>query len=226
MAVDLSRRRQRRIRQGDARAWLAVSAGRSLLHRCPRDGRGSAVAPGPARAPDASQERRPPEHRRHLRDCAGRGAPGLTRLQFLPRKASPISESSNGQESRREAFQQVSPSPEPAVPGLEVEGEARLLLRQRQGRWQSPHEGPARRQGIGPGRDDERRAAGAAGLHDFDRGLHHLLRAEGKDLSGHRSRDRGEPPEAREGRRRRFSDRPATRCSSRCGRAPSSRCPA
>ena len=49
---------------------------------------------------------------------------------------------------------------------------------------------------------------------------------KGKISAGHRSRDRGEPQEAREGRRRRRSARPTTRCSSRSGRARSSRCPA
>ena len=37
------------------------------------------------------------------------------------------------------------------------------------------HEGPARRQGLGPRRDDQRRPAGAARVHDLDRGLQHLL---------------------------------------------------
>ena len=48
-----------------------------------------------------------------------------------------------------------------------------------QGRRQPEHEGSARRQRLGPRRDDQRRPAGAAGLHDLHRGLQHLLQGEG-----------------------------------------------
>ena len=177
------------------------------------------------------QERRPPEHRRHLRDCAGQ------------RRARPDSRHYNSLRLERQVDHAMlgvvewprkplrSVPAQAAEPRAQVgpEGrrrEARVLLRQRQGRRQPPHEGPARRQRIGPGRDDERRAAGAAGLHDFHRGLHHLLRAEGKDSPG-RSIARST---STSGSSRRppapSSDRPTTRCSSRSGRAPSSRCPA
>ena len=49
--------------------------------------------------------------------------------------------------------------------------EVRLFLRQRQGRRQPHDEGHARRQGRGPRRDDQRRAAGAGRLHDLHRRL-------------------------------------------------------
>ena len=45
----------------------------------------------------------------------------------------------------------------------------RLLLRRRQGGRQQGHEGHSRRQGRGPRRDDERRRARAARLHDLHR---------------------------------------------------------
>jgi pyruvate,orthophosphate dikinase len=46
-----------------------------------------------------------------------------------------------------------------------------LFLRRRQGRRQWPHEGCAGRQGRRPGGDDQRRIAGASGIHHSDRGL-------------------------------------------------------
>ena len=80
---------------------------------------------------------------------------------------------------------------------------------ERQGRRQPDDEGPARRQGLRPRRDDQRRPAGAAGLHDLHRGLQPLLRrAGGKLPAGHRRRDDGAPAEAREGWPARSSARP------------------
>ena len=68
--------------------------------------------------------------------------------------------------------------------------------------------------GVGPRRDDQRRAAGAARLHDLHRGLQHLLPGEGED-SRRRSiaRSTSNVAEAREGRRRdaRLDRQPAAR---------------
>ena len=69
--------------------------------------------------------------------------------------------------------------------------EVRLLLRRRQGRRQPDDEGHARRQGLRPRRDDQRRPAGAAGLHDFHRGLQPLVRRGPQAAAGHRRRDDG-----------------------------------
>ena len=67
--------------------------------------------------------------------------------------------------------------------------QVRLLLRRRQGRRRPHDEGPARRQGLRPGRDDQRRPSGAPGLHDHHRGLQPLLRARAEG-AGRRSRRR------------------------------------
>ncbi len=80
--------------------------------------------------------------------------------------------------------------------------EIRLFLRERQGRRQPDHERHARRQGRGPRRDDQRRPARAGGVHDFDRRLQHLLRAGQQAAARGRSRDRGQPAQARKGGRR------------------------
>ena len=94
----------------------------------------------------------------------------------------------NDDRERAEVFQQAR--------------EVCLFLRARQGRRQSHHEGPARRQRLGPCRDDERGPAGPARIHDLDRGLQHLLPGEGEDSRRDRSRDRRTGQEARKGRRR------------------------
>ena len=87
--------------------------------------------------------------------------------------------------------------------GEGAEGEeVRLLLRRRQGRRRPDDEGHARRQGLGPGRDDQRRPAGAAGLHDLHRGLQPLVRRGPEAAAGHRRRDDGARAQAREGGRR------------------------
>ena len=70
--------------------------------------------------------------------------------------------------------------------------QVRVLLRQRQGRRQPHMKDAARRQGLRPRRDDQRRPAGAARLHDLHRGLHHLLRREA-DRSRRRSKARCRP---------------------------------
>ena len=100
----------------------------------------------------------------------------------------------------------------------------RLLLRRRQGGRQQGHEGHARRQGLRPRRDDQRRRAGAAGLHDLDPGLQRLLRqrrqapGRGGPADGRGAREaRG--PAGQEARRRQ-----PIRCSSPCAAARSSRC--
>ena len=63
----------------------------------------------------------------------------------------------------------------------------------------------ARRQGRRPGRDDQRRPAGAARLHDLHRGLQPLLREPRQAPAGHRERDRcahiAQAREARQGAR-------------------------
>ena len=95
---------------------------------------------------------------------------------------------SNGQESRfeaqvRRASRRPCPpsleqAPDPQPLRLQEAQETRVFLRRRQGGRQPHHEGPARRQGRRPRRDDQRRAAGAARIHDLHRGLQHLLQGE------------------------------------------------
>ncbi len=89
-----------------------------------------------------------------------------------------------------------------SVRGQEGQGdEVRLFLRRRQGRRRPHDEGPARRQGLRPRRDDERRPAGPARLHDHDGRLQPLLRARAQGAGRSRDADGSEPREAREGRR-------------------------
>ena len=165
------------LRGAPARAGGAARAGRPLLRRRARDGRGRARAREPPR---------PASDRRSRSSTASRTFPGS--------------------EEHRDPV--------------------RLLLRRRQGGRQQGHEGHARRQGRRPRRDDERRPAGAARLHDLDRGLQRsTTRAGGKlpaevDAADRRGARALETLDGQEARRRR-----TTRCSSRCAAARSSRCP-
>ena len=72
-------------------------------------------------------------------------------------------------------------------------GEVRLLLRRGQGRRQPDDEGHARRQGRQPRRDDQRRPAGAARVHDFDRRVPPLLRRAAQGARRRRDADGREP---------------------------------
>ena len=73
--------------------------------------------------------------------------------------------------------------------GQEERGEADLLLRRRKRRGQPGHEGAARRQGRGPGRDEQHRHPGASGFHHHHRGLHGVLRGREATAPGSRAGD-------------------------------------
>ena len=100
---------------------------------------------------------------------------------------------------RQQGRRQDGPAKKSAAGQEGQGGEVRLLLRRRQGRRRPDDEGPARRQGLRPRRDDQRRPAGAPGLHDHDRGLQPLLRARAQGAGRRRAGDGGEP--ARSSRR-------------------------
>ena len=159
-------------------------------------------------------------YRRHRRDRAG----GTVRLKSGHVRLKP----DHVPDNRSTETEDVE---EAAAAKESVEGQACQQARKYvyffgsgQGRRQSHHEGPARRQGVGPRRDDECGPAGPAGIHDLDRGLQHLLPGEGRRFpprsiarSTNRSGSSKRPPARR-------SDRPRIRCWSRCARARSSRC--
>ena len=85
-----------------------------------------------------------------------------------------------------------------------------LRLGRRPGRRRRDDARPARRQGCGPGRDDQRRPPGPARLHDHDRGVQRLLhrrRAAARRAVGRRprGRPRGRAPDRQGLRQRRGS---------------------
>ena len=98
--------------------------------------------------------------------------------------------------------------------------EVRLRLR----RGLEGHEGPARRQGRQPRRDDEPEAAGAAGVHHHHRGVPGLP-AQRARAGGARRGDHRAPRRRSSARWARSSGSPTTRCSSRSAPGPSTRCP-
>ena len=107
-------------------------------------------------------------------------------------------------------------------------GEVGLLLRRRQGRGRGGDEGPARRQGRQPRRDDQSRPAGAA------RASPSPPRSAPTTTSTAAATRRSSRPQVDDGARRRSSELAGkqlrrcrrTRCSSRCAPAPAPRCPA
>ena len=113
--------------------------------------------------------------------------------------------------SRAPACQPRSPARWPTPPHLPTVPTRRQALHLRLGRGhrrrQRHDEGPARRQGRGPRRDDARRPADAARLHDHDRGLQRLLRerqaAAGGPLGRRPRGDAGGRAADRQGLRRR-----------------------
>ncbi len=68
-------------------------------------------------------------------------------------------------------------------------GEVRVFLRRRKADGDRTMRDAARRQGRQPGRDDQRRTAGAARIHDHHRGLHVCGTTNGRKLHA-RDRDR------------------------------------
>ena len=85
--------------------------------------------------------------------------------------------------SRSRGFRRLA-APSPTSPEACGDQVRLRLLRRQQG-----HEGPARRQGRQPRRDDEHGPAGPAGVHDHDRGV--------PDLPGARRRAAGDAPGGR-----------------------------
>ena len=170
-------------RQAFAEAASFGPGGREVLRRRAGDGRGSRAAEARLRlmkrletldscssptSPKSFRREVAGEDRRVGRACRVANRETRRRTQEWPK--------ARGEEVRRKkSASEASTAGE--APRRRSQPEVRVFLRQRQGRRRSHDEGHARRQGRGPRRDDQRRPAGAARVHDLHRRLQPLLRA-------------------------------------------------
>ena len=190
-----SRRSRRCWSQLDARApgdprcgghAATIATRLPALRRCSRRGEvlrrragdGGGRAP-PARAAGArgGAARPDPGHRGYFRNRDGVNGP--ERGEAIARGRSSDPETTWRSKARRRPMTasygtaaKVKPAKTAASARKQATRRVRLLLRQRQGRRRPHDERHARRQRRRPGRDDQRRPAGAAGLHDLHRRLH------------------------------------------------------